>query len=50
MTFRGMLRRFAICCDSLLLKEHVPRAQGGKWLGRDPLEHHDESSLKLLLL
>ena len=47
MAFTGMLCRFTISYDGLLLKAYVPRTSGSQCLERDCLEHHDERSLKL---
>ena len=45
MAFTGMLCRFTISYDSLLLQEHVPRTQGSQCLEHDCFEHHGEMLL-----
>ena len=46
MAFTGMLCRFTIRCDVLLLKEHIRRTQGSYCLERYCWKHHWERALK----
>ena len=48
MSFTGMLCRFTISYDGLLLEEHVPRTQGSECLERDCWKHNGERSLSFI--